>query len=45
MITTILLVFAFVLFAIDTFKVQAKVNLQAAGLACAALAMILRGYA
>jgi hypothetical protein len=34
MLHTILLVFAFVLFAVAAFNVQSRINLIAAGLAC-----------
>ena len=37
---TVLLVFAFVLFVLATFNVSARVNLTAAGLACAVAAWL-----
>ncbi len=43
MITTILLVFAFVLFCLSTFNVSAKWNLVAAGLAFWVLSILLGG--
>jgi hypothetical protein len=44
MIGTILLVFAFVLFALGAISppVTGRINLQSAGLACAALALLLQ---
>jgi hypothetical protein len=45
MISTILLVFAFVLFVLACFPIPTRINLTAAGLACWVLSILLAGQA
>lgn len=40
-VVTLLLVIALILFVVDAFGVATRINLQSAGLACVALAMLL----